>query len=119
MENKIKRGDIYYASLGDNNAVGSEQTGNRPVVIVQNNIGNQTSPTVIIAPITSKVNEKPKMTTHVVLEPLRNRLPKKSIILLEQLRTIDKLRLSSFVGSLNIEELEAVDRAIMNALGIN
>lgn len=119
MENKIKRGDIYYASLGDNNAVGSEQTGNRPVVILQNNVGNQTSPTVIIAPVTSKINEKAKIPAHIKVKAYKTNLPKDSVILLEQIRTIDKTRLKEYIGSLDFVDIKQMNKAIITTLGID
>ena len=84
---EIKKGDIYYATL--NPIVGSEQNGTRPVVVVQNNLANKYSPVVLIAPITSKVNSKPKLKTHVYL-PRNNKITHDSIILLEQIRVLDK-----------------------------
>jgi len=118
MKDLINRGDLYYADLNDEIVVGSEQTGIRPVVILQNNIGNYYSPTVIIAPITSRVVLKSKMPTHVFIEPIKNRLPKKSIILLEQIRVIDKKRLRYYIGVLNTAEIKAVDEALIISLGI-
>lgn len=117
MNDTINRGEIYYADI-EENQIGSEQIGVRPVVILQNNLGNSYSPTIIIAPITSKITVKAKIPTHVELLPIKKRLPKKSIILLEQIRTIDKSRLSSYIGSLNFEETKKVDRALIVALGI-
>ena len=90
MNSKIRRGDIYYADLSP--VVGSEQGGLRPVLIIQNNIGNRFSPTVIIAAITSKIS-KPKIQTHVAVSKSKNGLEKDSVVLLEQIRTIDKRRL--------------------------
>lgn len=117
MEEIINRGDIYFANL-ENQVIGSEQAGIRPVVIIQNNTGNRYSPTVIIAPITSKVNMKTKLPTHIVLELGVNRLKKKSLILVEQIRVIDKLRLIGYIGALNDAELKALDKALIVALGI-
>ena len=119
MENKIKSGDIYYALLDDIKAVGSDQTGNRPVVILQNNMGNQSSPTVIIAPITSKINEKAKIPSHIKLKSYRTKLPKDSIALLEQIRTIDKTRLKEYIGSLDFADIRQMNKAIMLTLGID
>jgi len=118
MENKISRGDLYYASLEDLNAVGSEQTGIRPVVILQNNIGNHYSPTVIIAPVTSKVLFKANLPTHVLLRKSKKRLAQNSIILIEQIRVIDKTRLKYYIGALDTAEIKAVDKALIIALGI-
>lgn len=113
----IKKGDIYYASLG-NDSVGSEQNGVRPVVILQNNIGNKFSPTVIIAPITSKINTKAKLPTHVFIRSLKNGLTQNSLILTEQIQTIDKSRLKSYIGALNSLEITEVNKALIISLGI-
>lgn len=117
MEDVINRGQLYYADV-EEQPIGSEQAGIRPVVILQNNLGNSYSPTIIIAPITSKVTVKAKLPTHVELQPIKKRLPKKSIILVEQIRVIDKSRLKYYIGTLNIAELKAVDRALIIALDI-
>lgn len=114
----INRGDIFYADL-EENAIGSEQTGIRPVVILQNNIGNIYSPTVIIAPITSKVKVKSKLPTHIFIKGDSKRLPKNSLILLEQIRVIDKERLRYYVGTLSSKETQEVDKGIIISLGIN
>ena len=98
MEKTIKRGDIYYADL--NPVVGSEQGGTRPVLVISNDIGNKHSPTVIIAAITSRVRKKKKLPTHLYLEQIEG-LPANSIILFEQLRTIDKKRLREHIGMLD------------------
>ena len=105
----IHRGDIYYADLRQ--VVGSEQGGVRPVLIIQNDVGNRHSPTVICAAITSKMN-KAKLPTHVELDAKRYDLVKDSVILLEQLRTIDKQRLKDKVCRLEGEVLKKVDRAL-------
>ena len=105
----IHRGDIYYADLRP--GVGSEQGGVRPVLIIQNDVGNRHSPTVICAAITSKMN-KAKLPTHVELEASRYDLMKDSVVLLEQLRTIDKQRLKDKVCRLDSEILKKVDRAL-------
>lgn len=97
MERKIRRGDIYYANL--NPVVGSEQGGRRPVLIVSNDIGNTHSPTVIILPITSRVQTKAKLPTHTEVNNVEG-LDKNSLILAEQIRTIDKRRLEGYVGRL-------------------
>ena len=94
---QVKRGDIYYADLSP--VVGSEQGGVRPVLIIQNNIGNRHSPTVICAAITSRMN-KAKLPTHVEIDASRYRIVKNSVILLEQIRTIDKRRLKDMVCQL-------------------
>lgn len=105
----IHRGDIYYADLRP--VIGSEQGGIRPVLIIQNDVGNRHSPTVICAAITSKMN-KAKLPTHVELEAERYDLVKDSVVLLEQLRTIDKQRLKDKVCRLDNEILKKVDRAL-------
>ena len=103
----IHRGDIYYADLRP--VVGSEQGGVRPVLIIQNDIGNKHSPTVICAAITSQMN-KAKLPTHVELDSSRYALVKDSVVLLEQLRTIDKKRLRDKVCHLDREILRKVER---------
>ncbi|MCI9526186.1 MAG: type II toxin-antitoxin system PemK/MazF family toxin [Lachnospiraceae bacterium] len=105
----IHRGDIYYADLRP--VVGSEQGGVRPVLIIQNDVGNRHSPTVICAAITSKMN-KAKLPTHVELEAGKYDLVKDSVVLLEQLRTIDKQRLKDKICRLDSEILRKVDRAL-------
>lgn len=117
MEEIINRGDLYFADL-ENQVIGSEQAGIRPVVIIQNDIGNFYSPTVIIAPITSKVIVKSKLPTHVILNASSKRLPKKSMILAEQIRVIDKIRLRQYIGALDDAELKALNKALLIALGI-
>lgn len=109
----IKRGDIYYADLRP--VVGSEQGGIRPVLIIQNNVGNRHSPTVICAAITSKMN-KAKLPTHIELSKSQCDIMKDSVILLEQLRTIDKRRLKDKVCHLDGEMLEKVNKALCISL---
>ena len=115
---EIKRGDLFYAAL-DETYVGSEQTGVRPVVILQNNIGNEYSPTVIVAPITSKVNSKSIIPTHVYIKGYKNRLKQNSLILTEQIRAIDQQRLRYYIGALDIGELRKVDKSLIISLGID
>lgn len=98
MNHTYLRGDMYYADLG--HGIGSEQEGYRPVVIIQNNVGNKHSPTVIIASITSKKDAKAKLPTHYYINA-ENGLELPSIVLLEQLRTVDKRRLGDFIGHLS------------------
>ena len=105
----IRRGDVYYADLRP--VIGSEQGGIRPVLIVQNDIGNRHSPTVICAAITSRMN-KAKLPTHVELDSRKYNMVKDSVILLEQLRTIDKTRLKDKVCHLDGEILMRVDKAL-------
>lgn len=109
MEKTIKRGDIYYAEL--NPVIGSEQGGTRPVLIISNDIGNRHSPTVIIAAITSRVHTKAKLPTHTAIRDFEG-LNKDSIILLEQIRTIDKKRLQEYIGMLSESEMARVDKAL-------
>ncbi len=108
----IKRGDVYYADLSP--IVGSEQGGLRPVLIIQNDIGNKYSPTVIVSAITSSMT-KAKLPTHICLSASNDLLQKDSVILLEQIRTIDKQRLKDKIGHLNIDIMEEVN----NALGVS
>jgi len=109
----MNRGEIYYADLSP--VVGSEQGGYRPVVILQNNKGNKYSTTVIIAPISSKLT-KNDLPTHVIIET--DFLEKKSVILLEQIRTIDKKRIDEKLGSLSCMVMEKVNQAIKTSLDI-
>lgn len=111
----IRRGDIFYADLSP--VVGSEQGGIRPVLIVQNDIGNKYSPTVIASAITSQIN-KAKLPTHIELNAKGYGIPKDSVILLEQVRTIDKKRLREKVGHLDDELMEKVNEAIAVSLGL-
>ncbi len=112
----IKRGDIFYADLRP--VIGSEQGGIRPVLIIQNDTGNKHSPTVICAAITSKMN-KAKLPTHVELDAGKYQIMKDSVILLEQLRTIDKKRLKDKVCHLDKNLLEKVNRALLISLELD
>lgn len=112
-EPMVYRGEIYYADLSP--AVGSEQGGIRPVVILQNNMGNKHAPTTIIAPITSQIGKKP-LPTHIIFNGCG--VPKDSVILLEQIRTIDKSRLKQKMGCLPPEKVEVLDSAIKISLGL-
>lgn len=116
MEKTIKRGDIYYAEL--NPVIGSEQGGTRPVLIISNDIGNRHSPTVIVAAITSRVHTKAKLPTHTAIRDFEG-LNKDSIILLEQIRTIDKKRLQEYIGMLSESEMARVDKALAISLAMN
>ena len=109
----IRRGDIYYADLRP--VIGSEQGGIRPVLIIQNDTGNKHSPTVICAAITSRMN-KAKLPTHVELDAARYQLIKDSVVLLEQVRTIDKKRLKEKVCHLDLEILKKIDKALSISL---
>ena len=116
MTSGVKRGDIYYADLSP--VVGSEQGGVRPVLIVQNDTGNKYSPTVIAAAITSQIN-KARLPTHIELEARNYGLTKDSVVLLEQIRTIDKKRLKERMGKLDDDLMNAVDNAIAVSFGLN
>ncbi|MBQ8801021.1 MAG: type II toxin-antitoxin system PemK/MazF family toxin [Clostridium sp.] len=111
----VKRGDIYYADLSP--VVGSEQGGVRPVLIVQNDTGNRHSPTVIAAAITSQTG-KARLPTHISVSPLSCGLPKESVILLEQVRTLDKRRLREKMGRLDDGVMRKVDNAIAVSFGL-
>ena len=111
----VKRGDIYYADLSP--VVGSEQGGVRPVLVVQNDIGNRYSPTVIVAAITSQIN-KAKLPTHVEISAEEYGLTKDSVILLEQIRTIDKKRLKEKIGNLSEDLMKKVDECIQVSFGL-
>ncbi len=111
----VKRGDIYYADLSP--VIGSEQGGVRPVLIIQNDVGNKYSPTIIAAAITSKIN-KAKMPTHIELAANEYGLSKDSVILLEQIRTIDKQRLREKIGRLDTDMMLRVDKALFISFGI-
>lgn len=111
----IRRGEIYYAEL--NPVVGSEQGGTRPVLVIQNDIGNQYSPTTIIAAITSQIS-KAKLPTHVEVTARRSGLERDSVILTEQIRTVDKSRLKEKVTVLDEETMTRVGQAIEISLGL-
>jgi len=112
----VRRGDIFYADL--NPVVGSEQGGIRPVLVVQNDIGNKYSPTVIIAAITSQI-DKAKLPTHVELKSADYGLEKDSVILMEQLRTIDKRRLKEKITILDQDIMGKIDEALKISLGLS
>ncbi len=111
----VKRGEIYYADLSP--VIGSEQGGIRPVLIVQNNVGNKYSPTVIVAAITSQIN-KAKMPTHIEIDAQHFGLSKDSVILLEQIRTLDKKRLKEKIGTADIEVMDKVNEALVISFGL-
>ncbi len=111
----VRRGDIFYADLSP--VVGSEQGGIRPVLILQNDIGNKHSPTVIIAAITSQIN-KSKLPTHLSIRADQFGIAKDSVVLLEQLRTIDKKRLREKVCHIDSENMKKVDYALKISLGL-
>lgn len=111
----VKRGELYFADLSP--VVGSEQGGVRPVLIVQNDIGNKYSPTIIAAAITSKLN-KAKLPTHIELSSKEYGLEKDSVVLLEQIRTIDKTRLREKIGELTEIKMNQINKAMMISLGV-
>ena len=115
MDTNVKRGDIFYADLSP--VVGSEQGGTRPVLIVQNDTGNRHSPTVIAAAITSQTG-KAKLPTHIALSGREVGLTKDSVVLLEQIRTIDKRRLREHMGHLDEQQMAMVDDAIAVSFGL-
>ena len=111
----VKKGDLFFADLSP--VVGSEQGGVRPVLVVQNDVGNKYSPTIIVAAVTSQTG-KAKLPTHVELKATQGGLSKNSVVLLEQLRTIDKQRLKERIGSLSESQLPVVDEAMGASLGL-
>lgn len=115
MVDNVKRGEVFYADLSP--VVGSEQGGVRPVLIVQNDVGNQHSPTVIAAAITSR-QDKARLPTHIEIESRGCGLAKDSVVLLEQVRTIDKRRLREKMGAVDSELMRQVDEAIQISLGL-
>ena len=116
MDNKttFKRGDMFYADLPQ--GVGSEQSGYRPVIILQNDVGNKHSTTVIVAPLTSVSNTKAKLPTHYVMKA-ENGLEKPSIVLLEQIHTIDKQRLQKYIGKASDKALAGIEYSLAISLG--
>jgi mRNA interferase MazF len=111
----VKRGDVFYADLSP--VVGSEQGGVRPVLVIQNDIGNRFSPTVIIAAITAQI-QKAKLPTHVEVEAKTHGMERDSVILLEQIRTIDKQRLTDKITHLEDETMRKVDEALQISVGL-
>ena len=116
MDNSVKRGDIFYADLSP--VVGSEQGGVRPVLIVQNDTGNRHSPTVIAAAITSQTG-KARLPTHIDISARSYGLPKDSVVLLEQIRTLDKKRLREHMGRLDEGQMQRVDNATAVSFGLH
>ena len=114
IENTVKRGEIYFADLSP--VVGSEQGGVRPVLVIQNNVGNKYSPTVIVSAITSQLS-KAKLPTHIELSSQIYHLPKDSVVLLEQIRTLDKRRLKEKITTVDEKKMKEVNRAILISLG--
>ena len=115
LRTQIRRGDIYYADLSP--VVGSEQGGIRPVLVVQNDIGNKYSPTIIVAAITSQIN-KAKLPTHIEVSSAEYGLPKDSVVLLEQLRTVDKKRLKEKIGHINSSVFPKINWALSISIGL-
>ena len=116
MNTTYLRGQLYYADLSK--GVGSEQEGYRPVLIIQNDVGNKYSPTVIVAAVTSKVGVKPKLPTHYFIEANTVGLTAPSIVLLEQLRTLDKRRLERYIGRVDSCHIREINRALAVSVGL-
>ena len=114
METVLHRGDVFYAKIDC--GTGSEQQGNRPVVILQNDIGNQYSPTTIVAPVTTKGNRKKNLPTHCLISTAGG-LEYDSAVLLEQIRTIDKQRLQGKIGHLSEKQMESLEHCTLISLG--
>lgn len=112
----ILRGDLYYADLTP--VTGSEQGGVRPVLMIQNDIGNRFSPTVIVAAVTSRQDKHP-LPTHVSISPNHCGLKESSVVLLEQLRTIDRVRLREYIGRLTEQDMKQVDHALRISIGLS
>ena len=112
---KVKRGDIFYADLSP--VVGSEQGGLRPVLIVQNDVGNRYSPTVIAAAITSR-QTKAKLPTHIPISSAKTGLMKDSVVLLEQVRTLDKRRLRERMGNVDDNSMKEINHALSVSMGL-
>jgi len=111
----VKRGDIFYADLSP--VTGSEQGGIRPVIVIQNDVGNKYSPTVIVAAITSQIN-KAKLPTHVEISSDEYGLNKDSVVLLEQIRTLDKKRLKEKIGHMTNADIALVEEALLISIGL-
>ena len=111
----VRRGDIFYADLSP--VVGSEQGGVRPVLVIQNDVGNKYSPTIICAAITSQIN-KAKLPTHIEIDSIQYTLVKDSVVLLEQVRTVDKKRLKEKICHLDEFLMQRVDRALLVSFGL-
>ena len=111
----VKRGDIFYADLSP--VIGSEQGGIRPVIIIQNDIGNKYSPTVIVAAITSQIN-KAKLPTHVEISSEEYGLNRDSVVLLEQIRTLDKKRLKEKIGHMTETDMKKVDKSLLISISL-
>ena len=116
MSRKVRRGELYFADLSP--VVGSEQGGCRPVLIIQNNVGNYCSPTVIVAALTGRINPKFDLPTHHIIDACEG-LKERSVILLEQIRTIDKRRLQNYIGALNESDMKLVDQCLGISLALD
>ena len=112
----VHKNEVYYADLSP--VVGSEQGGVRPVLVIQNDTGNKVSPTIIVSAITSR-KKKMRMPTHVPITPEEGRLPKNSMAMLEQIRTIDKERIKNYVGKIDKNSENAIEKASLESLGID
>lgn len=112
----FRRGEIYFADLDPH--YGSEQGGKRPVIVIQNNTGNKFAPTVIVAAVTSKVSKKPNQPTHVLIEQ-NPAFSRPSVVLLEQIFTIDKERIQRLLGQTTPDEMYQINEALMNSLALN
>ena len=112
----FRRGEIYFADLDPH--YGSEQGGKRPVIVIQNNTGNKFAPTVIVAAVTSKVSKKPNQPTHVLIEQ-NPAFSRPSVVLLEQIFTIDKERIQRLLGQTMPDEMHQINEALMNSLDLN
>lgn len=112
----FRRGEIYFADLDPH--YGSEQGGKRPVIVIQNNAGNKFAPTVIVAAVTSKVSKKPNQPTHVLIEQ-NPAFSRPSVVLLEQIFTIDKERIQRLLGQTTPDEMYQINEALMNSLDLN
>ena len=112
----FRRGEIYFADLDPH--YGSEQGGKRPVIVIQNNTGNKFAPTVIVAAVTSKVSKKPNQPTHVLIEK-NPAFSRPSVVLLEQIFTIDKERIQRLLGQTTPDEMYQINEALMNSLDLN
>lgn len=115
MNRTYLRGEIYYADLGK--GIGSEQEGHRPVVIIQNDVGNKYSPTVIVASISSRITGKSKLPTHYYINA-EDGLREPSVVLLEQIRTIDKRRLGQRIGKLSEKHIQGINHALAISIGL-
>lgn len=115
MSKKVRRGELYFADLSP--VVGSEQGGYRPVLVIQNNVGNYYSATVIVAALSGQISSKFNMPTHHIIDAYAG-LKEKSVILLEQIRTIDKKRLRNYIGILNEDDMRQVDRCLAISLAM-